>query len=560
MIKQLIYNAFKDAAFAAKEAGKIDFDTLPAFAVDRPNNAVYGDYSVNLGMLFASKTKMSPRKMAQILVDHLNIPPYLLDKIEITGPGFTNLFLKPAWLQEVVSEILKQGTAYGNSNYGDDKKILVEFVSANPNGPLSIPHGRGAVIGDVLCNALTTAGYKVGREFYVNDAATSTQMERFGESVYIRYLQQCGIDAAMPEAGYFGDYVTDFAKKIKEANGNKYVGLPADEMVKEFTTIGKEEMLNWQRNMLADFGVVFDNWFSENSLLENGAVEAALEALQKQNSTFTQDGAVWLKATKYGDDKDRPLVRSNGKPTYLAADVAYHQNKMERGYDTLIDIWGPDHHSYIARTNAAMAALGYDADCLKILIYQTVRLLRNGEIVIDGKHKGDIILLSELIEAVGKDAARFFFLLRSSDTELNFDMDLAVKESPDNPVYYVKSAHARISSILRTAGERGVNLPNNTSEVLLPLGASEAEISLIRLLSEFPEEVNIVATQMEPHRLTRYAMDVAREFHIFYDSCPVLKAGVAPEVRDARLLLVEASKITLFNVLQLLGVSAPEKM
>ncbi|MEI6520306.1 MAG: arginine--tRNA ligase [bacterium] len=560
MIKQLIYNAFKDAANAAKEAGKIDFESLPSFAVDRPNNSVYGDYSVNLGMLFASQAKVSPRKMAQILADHLNIPPYLLDKIEITGPGFINLFLKSAWLHEVVSEILKQGDKYGSSSYGEDKKILVEFVSANPNGPLSIPHGRGAVIGDVLCNALATAGYKVCREFYINDAATSTQMERFGESLYIRYLQECGVTAAMPEEGYFGEYVTDFARKIKAADGDKYVGQPIGEMVKEFTAIGREEMLKWQRDMLADFGVIFDNWFSENSLLENGAVEAALTTLEKQGSTFTQDGAVWLAATKYGDVKDRPLVRSNGKPTYLAADVAYHQNKMMRGFDTLIDIWGPDHHGYIARTKAAMAALGYSADCLKILVYHIVRLLRNSEIVNDGNGKGEIILLSELIEAVGKDAARFFFLMCSSDIDLNFDMDLAVKESPDNPIYYVQSAHARIASILRTAEERGVKLPANTGEVLLPLGASEAEISLIRLLSEFPEEVNTVATLMEPHRLTRYAMDVSREFHLFYERCPVLKTGVDPEVRDARLLLVEAAKITLCNVLQLLGVSAPEKM
>ncbi len=560
MIKQLIYNAFKDAAFAAKDAGKINFESLPAFAVERPNNSVYGDYSVNLGMLFASQAKMSPRKMAQILVDHLNIPAYLLENIEISGPGFINLFLKPAWLHEVVNEILKQGNSYGNSNYGEGKKILVEFVSANPNGPLTIPHGRGAIIGDVLSNALTTAGYQVGREFYVNDAATSNQMERFGESLYIRYLQECGIDGAMPEEGYFGDYVIDFARQIKNKNGDKYTNLPNADAIKLFTTFGKEEMLKWQQNMLADFGVKFDNWFSENSLLQDGSVEKAITALQQQGCTFTQDGAIWLAATKYGDDKDRPLIRSNGKATYLASDIAYHRNKMERGYDTLIDIWGQDHQGYIARTKAAMSALGYSNDSLKVLIYQDIQLLRNGEFVMGGKRKGDIILLSELIDAVGKDAVRFFFLLRNSDTDLDFDMDLAIKESPDNPVYYVQYAHARISGILRTAQERGVKLPANTSDVLMPLGDNDAEISLISLLSEFPEEVITAATTMAPHRLTRYAMDVAREFHIFYEKCPVLKEGVEPAIRDARLLLVEAAKITLFNVLQLLGVSAPEKM
>jgi arginyl-tRNA synthetase len=305
--------------------------------------------------------------------------------------------------------------------------------------------------------------------------------------------------------------------------------------------------------------VEFDTWFRESSLFEKDEVSAALKLLAERGETYESDGAVWLASTRYGDDKDRPLVRSNGKPTYLASDVAYHWDKFERGFDILIDIWGPDHHGYIARTRAAMAALGHDPEQVRVLIYQVVRLLRNGEFVMGGKRKGDIILLSDLIDQVGRDAARFFFLLRSADSELNFDLDLAVKETPDNPVYYVQYAHARIASILRTAAERGVELPDPLTTDLSPLG-HEAEVALIRTLADYPEEIVTAAELFEPHRLTRYAQDLARDFHVFYDRCPVLKEETPADLRDARLTLVGAAKITLRNVLTLLGVTAPERM
>ncbi len=559
MVKHVLIAAFARAAEQAKNAGKLHFETLPTFTVERPANPAYGDFSVNLAMVLASQAKMAPRQVANTLAEFLQLPERLLERLEIAGPGFINLYLAPTWLHEVVQEIHRQGDAYGRTDVGKGARVLAEYVSANPNGPLSIPHGRGAIIGDVLCNVLAAAGYEVSREFYVNDAATSTQMVRFGESLVIRYLQEFGQQIEFPEDGYHGGYVLDFAQHIKERDGDKYVAMNPAERLELFTQMGKEAMIDWQREVLASFGVVFDRWFCESSLFAENDVAKGLALLQQRGETYESDGAVWLASTKYGDDKDRPLVRTNGRPTYLASDVAYHLNKFERGYQTLIDIWGPDHHGYIARTKASLAALGFSPERLHVLIYQVVRLMRNGEYVMGGKRKGDIILLSELIEQVGRDAARYFFLLRSADSDLNFDLDLAVKESPDNPVYYVQYAHARIASILRTAEERGLTLPDPLATDLTPLG-NEAEISLIRRLTDFPEEITTAAELFEPHRLTRYAQDLAREFHVFYDRCPVLKEETPEATRNARLTLVGAAKITLRNVLTLLGVSAPERM
>ena len=559
MIKPLLMTAFTRAAQQARQAGRLHFDTLPAFTIERPANPAFGDLSANLAMMLASPAKMPPRQVAQVLIDYLQAPESLVERIEIAGPGFVNLYLNPSWLHGVVQEIHRQGDAYGTSAMGQGKRVLVEFVSANPNGPLSIPHGRGAIIGDVLGSVLSAAGYEVSREFYVNDAATSTQMVRFGESLVVRYLQEFGQAVEFPEDGYHGNYVSEFARQIKEQDGDKYLHMPAAERLELFTSLGKEAMIAWQREVLASFGVRFDRWFQESSLFEHDEVATCLRMLAERGATYEAEGAVWLASTRYGDDKDRPLVRTNGKPTYLASDVAYHHNKFTRGFQELIDIWGPDHHGYISRTKASMAALGYDPEQVHVLIYQVVRLLRNGEFVMGGKRKGDIILLSELIEQVGRDAARFFFLLRSADSDLNFDLDLAIKETADNPVYYVQYAHARISSILRTAEEKGIVVPDPLATELSPLG-HEAEVALIRRLADFPEEILTAAELYEPHRLTRYAQDLAREFHVFYDRCPVLKDDTPPAIRDARLTLVGAAKITLRNVLTLLGVNAPERM
>jgi len=560
MKKELLIEKFVQACEKCRESGIFTFDEIPEFTVTRPAKSEFGDFTSNIAMTLAKPARKSPRDIADAIIKNLDIDPDTLDKIEIAGAGFINIYLKSSWLGDIVKKILESGENWGKTDFGKGTKILSEYVSANPNGPLSIPHGRGAMIGDVLTKVLRYAGFEVSSEFYVNDAANSLQMIRFGESLVIRYLQILGEDIDFPEEGYHGEYVKDFAKKIADEHGDKYKSMETEERLELFTTLGKKAMIEWQKEVLESFGVTFDRWYFESDLIESGAVEKNLDKLQEIGVTYTDDGALFMKTTDFGDDKDRALVRGNGKPTYFASDVAYHKDKFDRGFDRIIDIWGPDHHGYMARTRAAMEALGYSAKEVYVLIYQVVRLMKNGEFVMGGKRKGDIVLLSELINQVGSDAARYFFLLRSSDSDLNFDMDLAIKESNDNPVFYVQYAHARICSILRMAEERNIATDNLTNVDLSPLG-DEAEASLIRRLNEFPEEINMAAEYYEPHRLTRYAQDIAKEFHAFYDKCPILKEGTNENVRDARLALALATKISLNNILtQVLGVSAPEKM
>ena len=381
MIKQIISAALSSALQMAKDAGQLSYEALPEFTVDRPVNPEFGDFSINLAMVMAGLVNLPPRQTAKIIISHLVLPESLLDHIEVAGPGFINLYLKSTWMFDIIREIHHLGCNYGRNNLGAGKRVLVEFVSANPNGPLSISHGRGAIIGDVLCNVLQASGYHVSREFYVNDAATRTQMIRFGESLVVRYLQELGQEIELPEDGYQGEYVMEFARQIVERDGDSYLTMPVAQRLEIFTNLGKDAMIAWQREVLNSFGVTFDTWFLESSLLDSGTVQKAVDELIARGETVTSEGALWLKSTKYGDDKDRTLVRSNGKPTYLASDVAYHKQKFERGFEILIDIWGPDHYGYITRTKAAMATLGYSAEQVHILIYQVVRLLRNGEYV-----------------------------------------------------------------------------------------------------------------------------------------------------------------------------------
>ncbi|HPP76379.1 MAG TPA: arginine--tRNA ligase, partial [Armatimonadota bacterium] len=424
-------------------------------------------------------------------------------------------------------------------------------------GPITVGSGRGGAIGDVIANLLEAVGFRVYREYYINDALNSLQMQNFGKSLEVRYLQLLGHDAKMPEDGYQGEYVTQIAKDIVDKDGDKYVHLPKDERVRLFTDMGEQAMLALQKSDLEDFGITFDNWYSERTLHESGKVTAAIEELKKRGYAYEKDGAIWLKSTEFGDDKDRTLVRSNGLPTYIAADTAYHADKFDRGYEKLLNIWGPHHHGYIARTKAAVAALGYNPDNLDVLIFQVVRLFSGGELVMMSKRRGDLIPLSELVDEVGKDAARFFLLMRSADSSLDFDLELAKQQSSDNPVYYVQYAHARISSILRTAEEEGIRIPN-ISDVDLSLIVHPSEIELIKKLAEWPELIERSATNYEPHRLTSYSTDLAALFHAFYRDCRVL--GEAPELMAARLTLVQAVRIVLANALKMMGISAPERM
>ena len=551
MIKPVLVSAFTHAAQAAKKAGRLQFEELPAFTIERPANPAFGDLSVNLAMLLAGEAKTSPRQAAQALIDYLQLPDNLAERVETVGPGFIHLYLQPAWLHEAVLEIHRQGEAYGHSDLGQGTPVLVEFVSANPNGPLGIQHGRGAVLGDVLCSVLAAAGFAVSREFYVNDTATSTQMVRFGESLVVRYLQELGQPIEFPEDGYAGSYLIDFAQEIIARDGDTYLHAPAAERLELFTELGREAMITWQREVLTRLGVHFDTWFRESTLFAQGKVDGTLAQLAAHGETYEAEGAVWLATTRYGDDMDRPLVRSNGRPTYLASDVAYHLEKFQRGYQILIDIWGADHHGYIARTKAAMAALGHDPDKVHVLISQAVRLTRDGEIVA-GKRKGDIALLSELIDLVGADAARLFFLLCSTDSELDFDLELATRNTPDNPLYDMQSAQRRIADIQHTARDSGVS-PDPFHTDLTPL-AHEAEVALIRLLVDLPDEIRTAADLYQPHRLARYAQDIARAIHLCVDQCPAFDDDIPAPTRAARLTLLSAAAITLRNALTLLGL------
>ncbi|GIV09318.1 MAG: arginine--tRNA ligase [Fimbriimonadales bacterium] len=558
MIRQQLAEWIEHAAFAAREAGAIAFETLPAFDIETPRNPQFGDYATNLAMLFAKQARRNPREVAEAIRQHL--PPdgaAWIARVEIAGAGFLNFHLKPGWTGAVVRHILEQGDRYGALTLGAGKRMMIEFVSANPTGPLTLGHGRNAAVGDVLARLYEAAGYTVEREFYINDGANSLQIRNFALSVLTRFRQLQGAPAAMPEDGYHGEYVKEIAQQLREAYGDAFAEGEPEEVLKRFERHAKQQMLEEQARDLADFGVRFDRWFSEQSLYDAGTVFATLDALRAHGYAYEHEGALWLQSTAFGDEKDRVLVRANGAPTYLAADIAYHRDKFERGYDLLIDLWGADHHGYVARMKAAMAALGYDPNRLHILIYQLVNLFRGAEPVRMSKRAGEFVTLREVMNEIGVDALRFFYLLRSHDSTLDIDIELAKEQSDKNPVFYVQYAHARICSIERTATERGAPVPDAATTDLSVL-THEAEIALVKRLVDLPDEIALAVKHDAPHRLTAYALDVARAFHGFYTECRVL--GAEPALQNARLLLARATRLTLARTLQLLGVSAPERM
>jgi arginyl-tRNA synthetase len=558
MVKEYLSQTITAALRAASEAGELSLDTLPQVTLEVPPDTQFGDYASNVALTLARQVRMAPREVAQRIVAHITPADgeaCLIERVEVAGAGFLNFYLRPDWLHAILREIHDRGDAYGRSDLGQGEAVQVEFVSANPTGPLSVPHGRGGAVGDVLASLLDWAGYRVSREFYVNDAGG--QMERFGRSVEARFLQLLGRDVPVPEDGYHGDYVRELAARIREREGDGLADLPEAERLERFTQLGRDEMLREQKESLARFGVHFDVWYFESDLHRTGKVDEVIRLLTQCGHTYEADGALWLRSTAFGDDKDRPLLRSNGKPTYIAPDLAYHLDKFRRGFERVIDVWGPDHHGYIARTKAGIQALGYSADQLDILIFQHVRLYLNGEMRVGSKRAGDIIPLDDVVDEVGKDAARFFYLMRTANSPLDFDLDLAKREAPENPVYYVQYAHARVCSILREAVERQVPIPDPATADLSVL-THPAELAMIRKLADFPDEVRGAAGAQEPHRMTRYAQELASTFHAFYRDCWVL--GQDPPVTAGRLLIVGACRIVLRNVLTILGVSAPESM
>ena len=541
------------AATAAMDEAILPKAELPAVLLETPPEKSFGDFATNFAMQAARSLKANPRKIAEAIVARLEMP--WLDRAEIAGPGFINFYLKPDWLYTLLQEILDQGEAYGNTTAGQRQKVQVEFVSANPTGPLHVGHGRGAAFGSALANLMQAAGYDVQKEFYINDAGN--QIDNLAASVEARYLELLGQAVTFPEDGYHGKDIVETAQRIIDNAGSRYLMMSPADRREVFKQIALDEKLLALREDLESFGVTFDEWFSERSLFEDDAVAAACRQLREKGHAYDKDGAFWLRSTDFGDDKDRVIIRDNGIPTYFASDIAYHDNKFRRGFETVINIWGADHHGYIPRMKAAVAALGYDPARLEVLVLQMVSLYQGGELVKMSKRTGQGVTLTELIEEVGRDAARYFFIMRSLDSQLDFDLDLAKSHSNDNPVYYVQYAHARIASIFRQMAEAGIAF-DSRAKAELKLLSTPFEQDLIRKLGDYPEEVSAAARDRAPHRIARFAHELAGLFHSFYNGCRVL--GVEPELTIARLALVAATQRVLKHALSILGVDAPEKM
>jgi len=549
-IKNLLMQSIANAAQQAMTEGVFQIETLPDIILEVPPKKEFGDFATNFAMQSAKTAKMNPRKIAEAIIERMSEP--WLEKTEIAGPGFINFYLKANIIYDQLAGMIAAGRDYGNLPKKDAAKIQVEYVSANPTGPLHVGHGRGAAAGSALVNLLRAAGYEVSSEYYINDAGN--QIDNLAASVNARYLELFDQTVEFPKDGYHGQDIIDTAKRIIKKNGDLYLKMAETERLTIFKELALKEKLAALKEDLAAFNVNFDVWFSERSLHPDD-VKTACQVLQKNGNIYEKDGALWLKSTAYGDDKDRVVIRDNGIPTYLAADIAYHRNKFERGFDTLINIWGADHHGYICRVKAAIEAMGYKPDHLEVLLLQMVSLYRDGELVKMSKRTGQSVTLAELIEEVGTDAARFFFIMRSLDSQLDFDLDLAKSKSSENPVYYIQYAHARIRSIFRQAQEAGIA---KADQPKLSLLTDESELALIKKMAAYVEEIEYAAQERAPHRIARYVHELASEFHSFYNRCRIM--GVDQDLAQARLALVGAVANVICHALAMLGVSAPEKM
>lgn len=549
-IKDTLIQAINDAAATAVKEQVFPEAELPKIILEVPPKKELGDFATNFAMQSARAFHMNPRKIAEELVKRLQGD--WLEKAEIAGPGFINFYLKSNVIYDSLAKIIEQGEAYGILPAKDMKPIQVEYVSANPTGPLHVGHGRGAAAGSALVNLLRAAGYPVKSEYYINDAGN--QVDNLAASVNARYLELFGQKVEFPENGYHGADIIDTAKRIKAKDGDKYLNMPAEERLAIFKELALKEKLAALKEDLTAFNVEYDVWFSERTLHPD-KVNESVEVLRKNGNIYEKDGALWLKSTAYGDDKDRVVIRDNGVPTYLAADIAYHDNKFQRGFGKVINIWGADHHGYICRVKAALSALGYNPDDLDVLLLQMVSLYRGGELVKMSKRTGESVTLAELMEEVGTDAARYFFVMRSLDSQLDFDLDLAKSQSNENPVYYIQYAHARICSIFRQAKEANIEI---VAQPELSLLTDETEIALIKKIEEYPEEVEKAAADYAPQRIARFVYELASAFHSFYSKCRII--GVDLPVAQARLVLVGEAGLVIRQALKILGVSAPEKM
>lgn len=543
------------AALAAKENGELNIETIPEFVVEVPREKTHGDFAANLAMLLAKQAKKAPRLIAEDILRHLDWQGTEVEQVEIAGAGFINFRLKDRWLTDGLADAVRQGADYGDSDYGQGKKVQVEFVSANPTGELHMGNARGAAIGDSLASLLAAAGYDVEREFYVNDAGN--QIEKFGYSLEARYLQELGENVDFPEDGYHGEDIIKTMREFIAETGDRYFRTDSVKRREVLVQYALKKKLADIRSGLSRFGVEYDVWFSEQSLHDSGAVRAVVDELAAKGHMEEKDGAEWFHAERFGAEKPEVMVRANGVPTYYAADLAYHKNKFDRGFEKVIDIWGADHHGHVARLKGAVEAIGYDPKKLDVILMQLVRLFQGGEIVRMSKRSGKYVTLQELMDDVGVDASRFFFVMRSADSQMDFDLDLAKKESAENPVYYVQYAHARICSILRQAEEQQIALPP-LDQVDFSLLRDESEVDLIKKILELPDEIVYSAVHYEPHRIAAYAMDMAGLFHSFYGRCRVL--GVDAPTQAARLYLCRGTAACIAKALRLIGVTAPEHM
>ncbi len=582
-IQKLVTQALERIA----ATGIIPEDQIPQPVIERARDARFGDFACNVAMVLAKVARTRPRDLAEKLVAVLP-KSELVEKVEIAGPGFINFYLSPTAYHSLIPHILEQGHDFGRSLLGGGRRVQVEFVSANPTGPLHVGHGRGAAYGAVVADLLQAVGFDVHREYYVNDAGR--QMDILATSVWLRYLGLCDEELSFPSNGYRGDYVWDIAAALHREHGDGYrfsaqqvfAGLPADEPQGGDKESHIDALIGRARQLLGDnryrfvfelalntilddiredlelFGVHYDEWYSERSLTESGAVNRALERLRSAGHLYEKEGALWFRSTSFGDEKDRVIERENGQTTYFASDIAYHMDKLERGFDRVIDVWGADHHGYIPRVNAALEALGADPSKLDVLLVQFANLYRAGEKVQMSTRSGSFVTLRELRKEVGRDAARFFYVMRKCEQHLDFDLDLAKSQSSDNPVYYVQYAHARISSVLRQAAEKGLEVESDTGVANLGRLVENHELALLNRLSRYQEVVEASALNEEPHQLTHYLRELANDLHTYYNACQFLVDDRA--LRDARVKLVMAVQQVLRNGLNLLGVSAPERM
>lgn len=546
-----------DAAGRLAADGKVPAEPMPAFRIEIPADKSHGDFATNLAMVCAKPFRMAPRNIAAMICDALVLDGSSFERAEIAGPGFINFFLRRKWFSGVIKNVLEEKENYGRTDTGKGKRALVEFVSANPTGPMHVGNARGGALGDSLAEILLWAGYDTQREFYINDAGN--QIEKFATSLEVRYLQHFDPSVEMPEDAYHGADITEHAENFIAENGDKYVNAAPKERRDALVAFALPKNIAGLERDLKKYRIIYDNWFSESTLHKNGSVKNVVETLTQKGYTYEQEGAIWFKATEFNADKDFVLVRANGIPTYIVPDIAYHYDKLvTRGYDKAIDILGADHHGYVPRLKAALTAMGAPAEKLDVVLMQMVMLMRDGEVVKLSKRSGKAITLVTLLEEIPIDAARFFFNTREANSHFEFDLDLAVEKSSQNPVYYVQYAHARICSIIRNLEEEGVTVSAGDAELLDILDKPQ-EIELIRHIASLPSEIDSAARTYDPSKITKYASELATLFHKFYDACSVKRAET-PELMHARLMLCCAARQTLCNTLSILKIECPEKM